>query len=1470
MNAVNMRFFAWRSAAVWLAGAALLASVPGAQAATHQSAWAFPGSSGRVLAQPDALGNRILDYSGVGYRNGTTPIPDVPVKITLSPIAGDDGATIQSAINALKGLPLDTNGFRGAILLTAGEYQIAGSIIMDGSGIVLRGAGDGTNGTVLRATGTGQRTLIRVTGSGSPSTVANTTRNITNNYVPVGARSFDVNSTSGLAVGDRVMVRRIATDEWIQDLGMDLLGPGSGGADDVVPWTASGYHLDFDRIITRIEGNRITVDAPITCAIEARYAGGTIRKFTWAGRINNVGIEDIRGVSDFDPSVTSSSPSPTYFSDENHAWSFISFNSVENAWVRRVTSQHFGYACVALNSGSRCVTVQDSRSLDPVSIITGSRRYAFVMNGSQLCLVQNSYTHKDRHQFVTQARTMGPNVFVDGLSDICYSDTGPHHRWGTGAIWDNVTVNGNNLNVQNRGNSGTGHGWAGANEVVWNCNATGGFIVQNPPGARNWLIGSIGTIRTGTMWVGPHDPGTYDAHGTNVFPNSLYYAQLQDRLAAPGLQTREYWVGNIDQFVTSSPTGEVVTVDAVWRTAMQAEASGVPLHGFDLVTSPQFVPFTFNFSLAGNERIVGASLALAMRAHGASTNRALYLEGTANPATFDQLGWNPVGTGTNTTVRVLDLGGHLSLLADGKLNVALRDDVGVDWALLELQVAPIQTVYTNLLTPVADATVRGGVNAGVNFGSAPTLDLKADSQPDNRRQSYLRWNLTGYSGQVLHARLRLAPVSVGTNGIEHGVTLANTSAWDESTLTWSNQPGGGQRFATWIPAANGTVECVVTPQVQAALAGDRQLALQLFSLKNVGAPGLVSYASSEHADPALRPQLLLVVSNPVPDISVIKDRSIPVDGSTGPVPFTIGDPVHASDFLTLGAVSSNPGLLPASGLVLGGSLSDRTLTATPVSGQTGSALVTVTVTNPLGQTAASQFTLFVTNNAATNVPASGNWIVNASGTWADPANWSGGMVATGADMTATFAVDVTATRFINNDFPRTLGSLVFSDSNPGTPGGWVITNSPITLQVSNGVPVLGVSDLVATIQSPLAGTQGFNKQGTGTLELSVSNSYSGVTTINGGALRVTADAALGSPADGTTIQNPETARLEVAGDVVLAEPLTLACKQSALGHPPAVVNVSGTNTLAGQITLTTGGSFWTFEAAGGKLLVTGATTNSTTTNVRTIWLRGGAVGEWSSAIGNSAAGLATAIRKDDTGVWNLTGNNSSSGTVTVSNGTLNVLGTVRGTVNVFGGTFGGTGLVTAPVNIAAGAALAPGPTDGGMGTLTMNGQLTLGAGSTTWMELNALNLACDRVVGLSHLVYGGTLVLSNVAGTLLAGQSFQLFQATNTSGSFASLSPASPGPGLAWSFHPATGTLSVLSVPPPQITEFGFGPGNLFSLSGTGPAGEPYRILTSTNLTLPLEAWMPLSTGDFFGGVFSFTDPHSSNSPLRFYRVASP
>jgi hypothetical protein len=327
-----------------------------------------------------------------------------------------------------------------------------------------------------------------------------------------------VEDASGLSVGDRVVVVRPATAEWIHQIGMDRIPEPEGR--NIRQWTPKAYTIHYEREITAVDGDEITIDAPMVMCLDQQFGGGYVYRYEWPGRIRNVGVEHLQGVSDFDPTVTASRGGREYYADEDHGWSLIWVEKAEDAWVRDVTSVYFGYACVWARGGSKSVTVQDSACLDPVSRIAGGRRYSF-SSGGQQALFLRCYARKGRHDFVMHARVPGPNAFVDCRADNAYSDSGPHHRWATGTLYDNVVVNGNSLNVRDRGPSGTGHGWAGAQQVFWNCRAYG-IICQSPPTALNWAIGCVARKRSGDGW--------WASFGQPVEPGSLYRAQLRERL----------------------------------------------------------------------------------------------------------------------------------------------------------------------------------------------------------------------------------------------------------------------------------------------------------------------------------------------------------------------------------------------------------------------------------------------------------------------------------------------------------------------------------------------------------------------------------------------------------------------------------------------------------------------------------------------------------------------------------------------------------------------------------------------------------------------------------------------------------------------------------------------------------------------------------------------------------------------------
>jgi regulation of enolase protein 1 (concanavalin A-like superfamily) len=85
--------------------------------------------------------------------------------------------------------------------------------------------------------------------------------------------------------------------------------------------------------------------------------------------------------------------------------------------------------------------------------------------------------------------------------------------------------------------------------------------------------------------------------------------------------------------------------------------------------------------------------------------------------------------------------------------------------------------------------------------------------------------------------------------------------------------------------------------------------------------------------------------NDPPAISVLADQTLAEGASTGPIAFTVGDVDNDPAALTITASSDNPALIPAAGLVLGGSGVHRTLAITPAPGQSGAARVTLRVSD---------------------------------------------------------------------------------------------------------------------------------------------------------------------------------------------------------------------------------------------------------------------------------------------------------------------------------------------------------------------------------------------------------------------------------------------------------------------------------------------------------------------------------------------
>ncbi len=482
---------------------------------------------GKLTYAPDERGDRIPDFSYSGYKGGSVPIPDVAVRVTVPHQDGDATFRIQAALDYVASLPADASGIRGAVLLEKGVYAVNGSLLLRHSGVILRGSGMGADGTVLLATGEDRRTLIRILGVNDR--VVDKETAIADAYVPVGAMHIHV-AGGGFKVGDHILVHRPSTAEWIKLLGMETFG----GGVSALGWKPGQRDLRWDRIVTAVAGDELTLDAPLTTSLDTAYGGGLVAKYRWAGRIEEVGVENLRCKSVYDLSNPK---------DEAHSWMAITMENVTDAWVRQVVVEHFaGSAVLVLETGNR-ITVEDAKYLAPVSEIGGQRRNAFYTAGGQT-LFQRLYSERAFHDFSVGYCAPGPNAFVQCQSYYSYSLSGAVDSWASGILFDVVNIDGQVLSYANREQDAQGAGWCGANSVFWNCTAAR-INCYRPPGAENWAFGS---------WAQFGGDGYWAESNETIQPRSFYYTQLAERVGAEAAARGQ--ILPMESEASSSPTVE--------------------------------------------------------------------------------------------------------------------------------------------------------------------------------------------------------------------------------------------------------------------------------------------------------------------------------------------------------------------------------------------------------------------------------------------------------------------------------------------------------------------------------------------------------------------------------------------------------------------------------------------------------------------------------------------------------------------------------------------------------------------------------------------------------------------------------------------------------------------------------------------------------------------------------------------------
>ena len=165
-----------------------------------------------------------MDFSYAGFAHNEVPI-EIPLEsaasIQASGLENDRTQDINAAIQAVAHLPS-----RKVITLGPGRFVVdsTDSIVLQ-NGCILRGS-IGTDGieTILEVKGP-PRAIIKFAGQSEKEQTYSKPVNILDSYVPVGSRTLNlpVNSIHEFKIGDEICIRRLATPQWIEKMGMDNL-----------------------------------------------------------------------------------------------------------------------------------------------------------------------------------------------------------------------------------------------------------------------------------------------------------------------------------------------------------------------------------------------------------------------------------------------------------------------------------------------------------------------------------------------------------------------------------------------------------------------------------------------------------------------------------------------------------------------------------------------------------------------------------------------------------------------------------------------------------------------------------------------------------------------------------------------------------------------------------------------------------------------------------------------------------------------------------------------------------------------------------------------------------------------------------------------------------------------------------------------------------------------------------------------
>lgn len=161
------------------------------------------------------------------------------------------------------------------------------------------------------------------------------------------------------------------------------------------------------------------------------------------------------------------------------------------------------------------------------------------------------------------------------------------------------------------------------------------------------------------------------------------------------------------------------------------------------------------------------------------------------------------------------------------------------------------------LGTTADASVRGGINANTNYGSASTMTVRTSSSANNTRWTYVKFDTSSVSGAITNARIRLYGSNSSSGSIGMTAYAVSNTSWGESTITWNNRPAAGSAVSGNVTASS-TIgqyyEWEITSYVQSERAAGRTIISVMIQSPTVTS---IAFNASTKEAASNRPQLVI-------------------------------------------------------------------------------------------------------------------------------------------------------------------------------------------------------------------------------------------------------------------------------------------------------------------------------------------------------------------------------------------------------------------------------------------------------------------------------------------------------------------------------------------------------------------------------------------------------------------------------------